>query len=166
MSTLIQVKPISNPMNTLLGDRLASCQTLTLEKLYHHIFSTLGQPRSVSDHQRHDLVLWLNHHSFDELPDALEYYVVNLNSDIEADPTNLDLLEQKGMKVTIKPFISMILHNLLDWAECFLATYGEYASLYNLLDTPKYVLLRLQQHLHNSTFPRPLLSQSRGRPTL
>ena len=126
-------------MNTFYGDRLASHKTFTLEKLYHHIFSTLGQPRSVSEHLRHDLVLWLSHHSFDELPDALEYYLVNPNSDLEADLTGLDLLDQKGMKVTIKPFISMIIHSLLDWATSFLATYGEYPSLYDLLDTPKHI---------------------------
>ena len=116
-------------MNTLIGDRLASHWTLTLEKLYHYIFSTLDQPRSVSEHLRHDLVLWLNHHSFEELPDVLEYYLVDPNCDLETDLTNLDLLDQKGMKVTIKPFISMILHNLLDWAKCFLVTPGEYPSL-------------------------------------
>ena len=70
------------------------------------------------------------------------------------------------MKVTTKPFVSIILHNLIDWAKCFLATYGEYPSLYDLIDTPKHVLLRLQQHLHNSTFPDPLLPQSRGPSTL
>ena len=74
-------------------ERLASHWTLTLEKLYHHIFSTPGQPRSVSEHLRRDLVLWLNHHSFEELPDALEYYLVNSNSDLEVDLTNLDLLD-------------------------------------------------------------------------
>ena len=70
------------------------------------------------------------------------------------------------MKVTTKSFVSIILHNLIDWAKCFLATYGEYPSLYDLIDTPKHVLLRLQQHLHNSTFPDPLLPQSRGPPTI
>ena len=48
----------------------------------------------------------------------------------------------------------------------FLATYGEYPSLYDLLDTPKHILVSLQQHLHNSTFPRLLLLWSRGPPTL
>ena len=117
-------------MTTIIGDRLASCWTITLEKLYYHIFSTPDQPRSVSENIRHDQVLWLNHHNFEELPDALEYYLVDPNSDLEADLTNLDLLDQNGMKVTIKPFISRVLHNLLDWAKCFLATYGEYPSLY------------------------------------
>ena len=46
-------------------------QTLTLENLYHYIFSTTGQTRANSDQLTHDLVLWLNHHSFEELPDAL-----------------------------------------------------------------------------------------------
>ena len=103
-------------------------------------------------------MLWLNHHNFEELPNALEYYLVNPYSDLEADLTNLlDLLDGSGTKVTIKPFVSMTLYNLLDWGKCFLATYGEYPSFHDLLDTPKHVLLRLQQHVHNSTFPRSLL---------
>ena len=68
--------------------------------------------------------------------------------------------------MTIKTFVSMTLRGLLDWAKCFLATYGEYPSLYDLLDTPKHVLLSLQEHLCNSMLPRPLLPQSRGPPTL
>ena len=106
-------------MTTLIGDRLASHWTLILEKTYHHIFSTPNQPRSVSEHLRHDLVLWLNHHNFEELPDDLEYYLVNPNSDLKADLANLYLLDQSGIKVTSKPFVSMTLHNLLDWAKCF-----------------------------------------------
>ena len=133
-----------------------------LNPRYHHIFSTLGQPRVVSAHLGHDLLLWLNHHSFVELPDDLEYYLVDHNSDLEADLTNLDLSNQRGMNVTIQPFLSMTLHTLLDWTKCFLATYGEYPSLYDPLNTPKHVLLRFQQHLCNSSFPRPLLPQSRG----
>ena len=101
-------------MTTLNGDRLASCQTLTLEKLYHHIFSTPDQPRSASEPLRHDLVLWLNHHNFEELPDVLEYYIVDPNSDLEADLTNPDLLDQSGMKITIKTNVIMYLLNLLD----------------------------------------------------
>ena len=58
------------------------CQTLTLEKLYHHIFFTPGQTKANSDQLTHDLVLWLNHHSFEELPDALEYYLAIPNSDL------------------------------------------------------------------------------------
>ena len=113
-------------MTTLTGDRLASHQTRTQEKLYHHIFSTPNQPKSVSEHLRHDPVLWLNHHTFEELPDALDYIV---------DPNR----DQSGMKKTIKTSVSMTLQNLLDWAKCFLATYEEYPSLYDLLDTPRHV---------------------------
>ena len=55
--------------------------TLTLEKLYHYLFSAPGQTRANSDQLTHDLVLWLNHHSFEELSDALEYYLADPNSD-------------------------------------------------------------------------------------
>ena len=112
-------------------------QTLTLERLYHHLFSTLGQPRRIFDHLKHDLVLWLSHHSFEELPDALEYYLVNYNSDLEDDLADLDLLDQRGVKVTIYTQVSMSISTLLAWAKCFLATYGEYPGLYDLLDSPK-----------------------------
>ena len=78
-----------------------------LEKLYHHIFSTLGQTRANSNQLTHDLVLWMNHHIFEELPDALEYYLANPNSDLEADVTHLDLLDQGGVQVTICPTVTI-----------------------------------------------------------
>ena len=67
--------------------------TLTLMKIYHHLFSTPGQRRAILDHLKHDAVLWLTHHSFGELPDPLEYYLVDPNSDRDADLTNQDLLD-------------------------------------------------------------------------
>ena len=62
-------------------------ETIPPPFLYH------GQPKAILDHLKHDLELWLNHHSFEELPHALEYYLVNPNSDLEADLMNLDLLD-------------------------------------------------------------------------
>ena len=62
---------------------------LALETLYHHIFSTPKHDSASIDHLKHDLVLWLNHHSFEELPDALDYYLDNLNGDVEANLTHL-----------------------------------------------------------------------------
>ena len=56
--------------------------TLTLEKLYHDLFSTPKCDSTTIDHLKHDLVLWLNHHSFEEPPDALEYYLADPNSDL------------------------------------------------------------------------------------
>ena len=102
-----------------IGAGLVTCQTQikTQEKLYHHLFSTPGQPRAFFDHLKHDLVLWLSHHSFEELPDALEYYLVNPNSDLEDDLTNLDLLHQRGVKVTIHTQVAMTICTLLDWAK-------------------------------------------------
>ena len=82
-----------------IAARLVTCQTLTLEKLYHHIFSTPECDSTSIDHLKHDLVLWLNHHSFEELPDDLEYYLVDHNSDLEADLTHLSLLDQRGVQV-------------------------------------------------------------------
>ena len=75
------------------------------------------------------VVLWLNQHSFDELPDALEYYLVNPNSDLEANLTNLDLLDQRGVQVTINTQVTMTICTLLDLAKYFLANYGEYPHL-------------------------------------
>ena len=88
-------------------------QTLTLEKLYHHLFSTPGQTRVNSDQLTHDLVLWLNHHSFEELPDALEYYLADPKSDLEANLTNLNLLDQRGVQATICPIVTIYICTLL-----------------------------------------------------
>ena len=55
-----------------IGARLVTCHTLALEKLYHHLFSSPERDSNSIDHLKHDPVLWLNHHSFEELPDALE----------------------------------------------------------------------------------------------
>ena len=142
------------------------CQNPTLEELYHHLFTTMGQPRAIFDCLKHDLELWLDHHSLEELPDALEYNLVDPNSDPDADLTGKDHLDHWGVMVTMHPLISMTLQTPLDWAKCFLATYGEYPSLYDLLDTPKHGLLSLQEHLCNSTFPRTLLHCSRTPYTL
>ena len=46
---------------------------LVLEQLYHHLLSTPEHDSTSIDHLKHDLVLWLTHHSFEDLPDALEY---------------------------------------------------------------------------------------------
>ena len=137
-------------------------QTLALEKLYHHLFSIPECDNTSIDHLTHDLILWLNHHSFEELPDALEYYLADLNSRLEADLTHLNFLDQWGVQVNIHRIVTIYIHTLLAWAKCFLASYGEYPGLYDLLDTPRSVFLAAQLHLHDSTFPRPLLPQSRG----
>ena len=140
--------------------------TLALEKLYHHIFSTTKCDSTSIDHLKHDLVLWLNHHSFEELPDALEYYLADPNSDLDTNLTQLNLLDQRGVQVTIRPLVTIYIRTLLAWAKFFLATYGEYPGLHDLLDTPRSVFIAAQLHLHDSTFPRPLLPHSRGPPTL
>ena len=85
-------------------------------------------------------MLWLNHHHFEEPPD-LEYFQVDPNSDLEADLTDIDLLDQRGVQGTIHTQDTMTIHTLLDWAKCFLANYGEYPGLYDLLDTPRPVFL-------------------------
>ena len=58
------------------------------------------------------------------------------------------------------------MNTLLAWAKCFLATYGVYPGLYDLLDTPRLDFLAAQLHLRDSTLPRPLLHRSRGPPTI
>ena len=70
-----------------IGARLATRRTLALKKLYQHLFSTPECDSTSIDHLKHDLVLWLTHHSFEELPDALEYYLADPNSDLEANLT-------------------------------------------------------------------------------
>ena len=70
------------------------------------------------------------------------------------------------MQVHIHPLVTIYITTLIAWAKCFLATYGVYPGLYNLLDTPRRDFLAVQLHLHDSTLPRPLLHQSRGPPTI
>ena len=89
------------------------CQTLALEKLYHHLFSTPECYSTSIPHLKHDLVLCLNHHSFEELPDALEYYLTDPNSDLEVDLTNLNILDHQGVQVTIRPIVTIYIRTLL-----------------------------------------------------
>ena len=70
------------------------------------------------------------------------------------------------MQVHIHPLVTIYINTLLAWAKCFLATYGVYPGLYDLLDTPRHDFLASQLHLHDSTLPRPLLHRSRGPPTI
>ena len=70
------------------------------------------------------------------------------------------------MQVNIHPLVTIYINTLLAWAKCFLATYGVYPGLYDLLDTPRPDFLAAQLHLCDSTFPRPLLPRSTGPPTL
>ena len=137
--------------------RLAMRWTLALEKLYHHLFSTPEHDSTSTDHLTHDLALWLKHHSFEELPDALEYYLADPNSDLEGNLAHLNFLDQWGVQVNIHPIITVYLCTVLAWAKCFLAIYGVYSGLYDLLDTPRHDFLASQLHLHDSTFPGPLL---------
>ena len=131
-----------------IADRSMMCWNLTLEKLYHHLFSTLGQPRAIFDHLKHDLVLWLNHHSYEGLPDALEYYLVDPNSDLDDDLTKLDILRSKR-SADNHPYSSY--HDHLHpprLGQVFSSHLWEYPGLYDLLDTPRPVFLALKLHLH------------------
>ena len=149
-----------------IGARLAQRRILALDTLYHHLFSTPGHDATTIDQLKHDLVLWLTHHSFEELPDALEYYLADPNSDLEGDLAHLTCLDPWGVQVHIHPLVTIHINTLLAWAKCFLATYGVYPGLYDLLDTPKLDFLAAQLHLRDSTLPRPLLHRSRGPPTI
>ena len=135
--------------------------TLALETLYHHLCSTPGRDTTTIDQLKHDLVLWLTHHNFEELPDALEYYLADPNSDLEGDLAHLAFLDPWGMQVHIHPLVTIYINTLLALAKCFLATNGVYPGLYDLLDTPRCDFLAAQLHLHDSTLPRPLLHRSR-----
>ena len=139
---------------------------IALEKLYHHLFSSPGCDSTSRDQLKHDLVLWLTHHSFEELPDALEYYVADPSSDLEGNLAHLTFLDQWRMQVNIHPLVTIYINTLLAWPKFFLTTYGVYPGLYDLLDTPRNDFLAAQLHLRDSTLPRPLLPQSRGPLTL
>ena len=149
-----------------IGARLTQRHILALDTLYHHLFSTPGCDTTTINQLKHDLVLWLTHHSFEELPDALEYYLSDPNSDLEGDLAHLTFLDPWGVQVHIHPLVTIYLNTLLAWAKCFLATYGVYPGLYDLLDTPRHDFLAAQLHLRDSTLPRPLLHQSRGPPPI
>ena len=149
-----------------IGARLAQCRILALDTLYYHLFSTPGRDATTIDQLKHDLVLWLTHHSFEELPDALEYYLADPNSDLKGDLAHLTCLDPWGVQVHIHPLVTIYINTLLAWAKCFLATYGVYPGLYDLLDTPRLDFLAAQLHLRDSTLPRPLLHRSRGPPTI
>ena len=149
-----------------IGTRLAQRHILALDTLYHHLFSTPGRDATTTNQLKHDLVLWLTHHSFEELPDALEYYLADPNSDLEGDLAHLTCLDPWGVQVHIHPLVTIYINTLLAWAKCFLATYGVYPGLYDLLDTPRLDFLAAQLHLRDTTLPRPLLHRSRGPPTI
>ena len=70
------------------------------------------------------------------------------------------------MQVHIHPLVTIYINTLLAWAKCFLATYGVYLGLYDLLDTPRLDFLAAELHLCDSALPRPLLHRSRGPPTI
>ena len=145
-----------------IGARLAQRCILALDTLYHHLFSTPGCDANTIDQLKHNLVLWLTHHSFEELPDALEYYLADSNSDLDCDLAHLTCLDPWGVQVHIHPLVTIYINTLLAWAKCFLATYGVYPGLYDLLDTPRLDFLAAQLHLRDSTLRRPLLHRSRG----
>ena len=149
-----------------IGARLAQPCILALEKLYHHLFSTPGHDTTTIDQLKQDLVQWLTHHSFEELPDALKYYLADPNSDLEGNLAHLTFLDPWGVQVNIHPLVTIYINTLLAWAKCFLATYGVYPGLYDLLDTPRHDFLAAQLHLRDYTLPRPFLHRSRGPPTL
>ena len=149
-----------------IGARLAQRRILALDALYHHLFSTPGRDATTTNQLKHDLVLWLTHHSFEELPDALEYYLADPNSDLEGDLAHLTCLDPWGVPVHIHPLVTIYINTLLAWAKCFLATYRVYPGLYDLLDTPRLDFLAAQLHLRDTTLPRPLLHRSRGPPTI
>ena len=103
MPTLIFVQPYSNPKSNTnpnsnpmcypIGIRLAQRCILDLNTLHHRLFSTPGCDTNTIDQLKHDLVLWLTHQSFEELPDALEYYLADPNSDLEGDLAHLTFLD-------------------------------------------------------------------------
>ena len=79
---------------------------LALDTLYHHLFSTPGHDATTIDQLKHDLALWLTHHSFEELPDALEYYLADPNSDLEGDLAHPTFLDPWGVQVHIPPLVT------------------------------------------------------------
>ena len=120
-----------------IGTRLAHHRILALDTLYHQLFSTPGRDATTINRLKHDLVLWLTYHSFEELPDALEYYLADPNSDLEDDLAHLTCLDPWGVQVHIHPLVTIAINTLLAWAKCFLANFVVYPGLYDLLDTPR-----------------------------
>ena len=149
-------------MSYPIGARLVTYHIIALVKLYHHLLP--GHDSTSIDQLKHDLMLWLTHHSFEELPDALEYYPADSNSDLEGDLAQLTFLDQWGVQVNIHPLVTIYINTLLSRAMCFLATYVVYPGLYDLLDTPRHDFLAAQLHLRDSSLPRPLLPRSRRPP--
>ena len=149
-----------------IGGRLAQRCILALDTLYQHLFYAPGHDTTTIDQLKHDLVLWLTHHSFEELPDALEYYLADPNSDLEGDLAHLTFLNPWRVQVHVHPLFTIYINTLLAWAQLLLATYGVYPGLYDLLDTPRRDFLAAQLHLHDFTLPRPLLHRSSGPSTL
>ena len=93
--------------------RPAQSRILALDTLYHHLFSTPGHDTTTTDQLKHNLVLWLTHHSFEELPDALEYYLADSNSDLEGDLAHLIFLDPWGVQVHIHPLVTIYINTLL-----------------------------------------------------
>ena len=118
-----------------IGARLAKSHLLALDTLYHHLFSTPERDTTTIDQLKHDQVLWLTHHSFEELPDALEYYLADPHSVLEGNLAHITFLDPWGVQVHIHPLVTIYINTLLAWAKCFLATYGVYPGLYDLLHT-------------------------------
>ena len=96
-----------------IGVRLAQRCILALDTLYHHLFSTPGCDTTTIDQLKHNLVLWLTHHSFEELPDAIEYYLADPKSDLEGDLAHLTFLDPWGVQVNIHPLVTIYINTLL-----------------------------------------------------
>ena len=112
------MNPNSNPMCYPIGARLDQCCILALDTLYHHLFSTPGHNTHTINQLKHDLVLWSTHHSFEELPDALEYYLADPNSDLEGNLAHLDTIYIKTQVFRLLRYYSPAPRDIArsDWA--------------------------------------------------
>ena len=106
----------------------------------YHLFSTSGCDSTSVDQKKHGLLIWLTQHSFEELPDALEYYLAYPNSDLESDLAQQTFLDQWQVQVNIHPLVTIYINTLLAWAKCFLTTYGVYPGLTANKSYPKLTL--------------------------
>ena len=86
-----------------IGVKLAQHRILALDTLYHYLLSTPGHDTTTIDQLKHNLVLWLTHRSFEELSDALEYYLADPHSDLEGDLAHLTFLDPWGVQVYNTP---------------------------------------------------------------
>ena len=92
------------------------------------------------------------HETSRHMQDTLNTIPIRFPSKAKLPKTVFLLVVFPNRHETICPIVTIYIRTLLAWAKCFLATYGEYPGLYDLLDTPRSVFLAAQLHLRDCNF--------------